>query len=535
MAVQMTRWSLICALTLGACAGTSFGQAAVGPRAGHFPDIIVSSVGGSYDTTGTSAILIYGASGGIGSYAIGSDSCNIGEAPGIWMDTGTFQNQHPVIGGQIYRLFNGRFEQVGAGWLKHGFCAADNCSTGSSSGGQQGCLNIGGNPPGLTGCRTDYNPPGFSGMTGCDWLGAGRATDTYSASLNGGQGYLGPRSEVNPWTGQYPYPYIKNGSNPVSCLNKRLLVRKSELDPANYPRYDAVTNPQGAQYFAEVVYIMTDEWPGQRYNGYSYRRLVVGNLVAANAGSGANICAASEMTYSLNFATGTGNLTVPMKPAIEAWKAFDPTVRLVFADAPNDGRFYVGSKVTDRGNGTWQYEYAVMNLNSNRGAGSFMVPKADSPSVQITEADMRSTEQHSGEAYSQTKWAMSASGSGVTFSTEPFNVNASANALRWSNTYNFRFVSNRPPVVGSVQLGLFGPAVNAGDASTLSISGVEVPSQPPACPADFNGTDGVTTADIFDFINAWFSSDSRADFDRSGELDATDIFDFLNAWFTGCP
>ncbi|MBY0313800.1 MAG: hypothetical protein K2W85_17180 [Phycisphaerales bacterium] len=534
MAVRMTRWSVVCALSLGVAAGSTFGQAAFGPRAGAFPDIIVSSVGGSYDTTGNSAILIYGASGGVGSYAIGSDSCNIGAAPGIWIDAGTYQNQHPVIGGQIYRLFNGRFEQIGSGWLKHGFCAADSCSSGNSSGGQQGCLNVGGNPPGRVGCATDYNPPGFSGMTGCDWLGAGRATDTYTASLNGGQGYLGPRSEVNPWTGQYPYPYIKNGSNPVSCLNKRLLVRKSDLDPANYPRYDAVNNPQGAQYFAEVAYIMTDQWPGERYNDYSYRRLVVGNLVPANASTGSNICTA-EQTYSLNFATGPGNLTVPMKPAIEAWKQADPTVRLVFADAPNDGRFYVGCKVTDRGDGTWQYEYAVMNMNSARGAGSFMVPKANSPSVQITEMDMRTTEQHSGEAFSQTKWAMANEAGGVSFTTDTFENNAMANAIRWSNTYNFRFVSNRAPVNGSVRIGLFGPAVNSGDANFLNVAGVQVPSNPPSCPADFNAVGGVTTADIFDFVNAWFSGDTAADFDRSNDLTAADIFDFLNAWFAGCP
>ncbi len=534
MAMRSARWSVVGVLALGVCAGSAFGQAAFGPRAGAFPDIIVSSVGGSYDATGSSAVLNYGASGGIASYAIGSDSCNIGAAPAIWIDAGTYQNQHPVIGGQIYRIFNGRFEQIGSGWLKHGFCAADSCSSGASSGGQQGCLNVGGNPPGITGCRTDYNPPGFSGMSGCDWLGAGRATDTYTASLNGGQGYLGPRSEVNPWTGQFPYPYIKNGSNTVACLNKRLLVRKSDLDPLNYPRFDAVNNPQGAIYISEIVYVMTDEWPGQRYNNYSYRRLNVGNLVAPTASSGSNICTA-EQAYGLSFSTGAGFLTVPMKPAIEAWKQLDPTVKLVFADAPNDGRFYVGSKVTDRGNGTWQYEYAVLNMNSARAASSFMVPKADSPAVEITEADMRGTEQHSGESYSQVKWAVSTQGAGIMFNTDAFETNAMANAIRWSNTYNFRFVSNRPPTTGSVRLGLFAPAINAGDSNILEVAGVDVPSQPPACPADFNGVDGVTAADVFDFINAWFAGETRTDYDLSGTLDPADIFAFLNAWFAGCP
>lgn len=512
-----------------AAAGSAHAQ--IGPRAGQFPDIIVSSVGGSYDSPGTGAILSYGASGGIASYAIGSDSCNIGLHPGIWIDAGANSNQHPVIGGQIYRLFDGRFEQIGSGWLKHGFCAADNCSTGANSGTRQGCLNIGGNPPSATSCIVDYNPPGSSGMTGCDWLGAGRATDTYSASLNGSQGYLGPRSEVNPWTGVYPYPYIKNGTNPVSCLNKRLLVRKTDLDPLNYPQYNATSNPTGAQYFAEIVYIMTDEWPAERYNGYSYRRLNVGAPAAAT-GSGA--CTA-EQAPALSFATTAGYLTVPFKPAIEAWKTADPTVRLAQGDAPNDGRFYVGCKVTDRGDGTWNYEYAVFNLNSNRGAGSFSVPKSGSSGVQIISTGFKGVEYHSGESFSQTPWSVDTTGNSVTWSTGTYSENAMGNAIRWSTLYNFRFVSNRPPRDGSVTIGLFGPPVQTTDASSITLNGLQVPSDPPACRADFNGTGGVTTADIFDFLNAWFGGVMSADFNASNTLEPADIFDFLNAWFAGCP
>ena len=54
------------------------------------------------------------------------------------------------------------------------------------------------------------------------------------------------------------------------------------------------------------------------------------------------------------------------------------------------------------------------------------------------------------------------------------------------------------------------------------------------CPADYNNSGGLTTQDIFDFLNAWFALDTRADFNRSGGLDVPDIFDFLNAWVAGC-
>ncbi len=60
-------------------------------------------------------------------------------------------------------------------------------------------------------------------------------------------------------------------------------------------------------------------------------------------------------------------------------------------------------------------------------------------------------------------------------------------------------------------------------------------SQGSSCPADFNGTGGLTVADIFDFLNAWFAGSPSADFNHANGLSVADIFDFLNAWFAGCP
>ena len=51
--------------------------------------------------------------------------------------------------------------------------------------------------------------------------------------------------------------------------------------------------------------------------------------------------------------------------------------------------------------------------------------------------------------------------------------------------------------------------------------------------ADFNGVNGITVQDIFDFLNAWFNLDPATDFNGSG-VSVQDIFDFLNAWFAGC-
>jgi hypothetical protein len=53
------------------------------------------------------------------------------------------------------------------------------------------------------------------------------------------------------------------------------------------------------------------------------------------------------------------------------------------------------------------------------------------------------------------------------------------------------------------------------------------------CRANFNGVNGITIQDIFDFLNAWFAGDPRADINGGG-LAVSDIFDFLNAWFAAC-
>jgi hypothetical protein len=53
------------------------------------------------------------------------------------------------------------------------------------------------------------------------------------------------------------------------------------------------------------------------------------------------------------------------------------------------------------------------------------------------------------------------------------------------------------------------------------------------CRANFNGANGLSAQDIFDYLAAWFAADPRADFGGDG-LSVQDIFDFLTAWFNGC-
>lgn len=57
------------------------------------------------------------------------------------------------------------------------------------------------------------------------------------------------------------------------------------------------------------------------------------------------------------------------------------------------------------------------------------------------------------------------------------------------------------------------------------------------CPADFNCSglpNPVSVQDVFDYLNAYFNSDSRADINGLDGITVQDLFDFLGVYFNGC-
>ncbi len=350
------------------------------------PDVIIGSLSGISD---------YGSVGGIAGYAIGTTSCNIGTSNLNWI-AGT--NDHPVIGQNIYRLKDGRFEQIGQSWLKHGFAAL------------QGSL-----------CCT------------CTGSGAGSAlgvgcSDPYGSGLNGSQFGLGPRSEVNPYTGVFLYPFTHGdqGSSGDAAY-KRIQVANADLDPSLNP---------GAQYFGSAQYVAKDD---------------------AQAGNGENNAAWIDINVG-PFSGGSWNLSLSgsthrQEPAIRAWQDADPSVVLSEVHAPGEGLFIVGSNAYDNGDGTWDYEYAVFNLNSDVGCGSFDVPVLAGTS--ITNVGFHDADCHSGEPYSNADWASGIGPAGIDWSTDLFANDPNANAIRWGTTYNFRFTADTAPANGLVDLGMF--------------------------------------------------------------------------------
>lgn len=55
------------------------------------------------------------------------------------------------------------------------------------------------------------------------------------------------------------------------------------------------------------------------------------------------------------------------------------------------------------------------------------------------------------------------------------------------------------------------------------------------CEADLNDDGDQTVQDLFDFLEFYFSNDSRADFNRDAQVSPQDVFDYVIAWFLPCP
>lgn len=379
------------------------------------PDVIVGEL---------SDVTSYGtdAPTGIFAYAVGTTSCNRGTDPLNWL-TGGSENRHPVIGQNLYKLDNGRIVQLGQSWLKHGFTALQ------------------GNTCGL-GCSA--YPNGTALGIGC--------SDPYSSGLNGSQGGLGPKSEVNAATGVFPYPPRRmpafNGNTP-----KRLQAKLIELP-----------GTASALYFVEGQYIAQDDAGARNsWNNASYRRVTIAQT--------------APYTMALQ------GITEREKPAIMAWREHgggvgvtDSNVILAPLDIPSDGRMILAWKITQTGPALWHYEYAIENLTSDRSGQSFRVPFP--AGATITNAGFHDVDAHSGERWDNSvDWTLTIGSDSITWNgptysgtpgawnsttatwTEPTGNDSTANALRWGTLYNFWFDADVAPTSarGAVEMGLFRP------------------------------------------------------------------------------
>jgi hypothetical protein len=362
------------------------------------PDVIVGSLNG---------ICNWGTVGGRSSYSFGATACNVGDVEMIWQGN---TNHHPIISPNIFRLKDGRFEQIALGWMKHGFGSAT----------ENLCCN----------CQD----PGTSQI-----IGVGCA-DTYANCQNGWQNAItsggnlvsgiGPRSDINPVTGAFAWPYtLFNDTG--NDIYKRPQPLIADLEPSQNA---------GARYYAEVHYITPDEGAiAKHYNNASHREMVVDNFLGG------------PQMWDLDFIGGT----LIGEPGLFAWQNADATVLLDNVEDAEGGRFWVGSNAYDNLDGTWDYEYALYNMNSRIGANSISIPTGGSISnVGFHDVETPDT------SYSTVDWPGIIGAGTVDWAT---GSGANANAIRWGTVFNFRFTSDQPPTTGQVTIGeyLAGGTLNA--------------------------------------------------------------------------
>jgi hypothetical protein len=359
----------------------------------------------------------WGASGGIRAYSLGFKACNAGTAPIAWCDEpggcggGMGDEDHPVMAQNLYRLKNGRFEQIGMSWLKHGIN-----STNSSD----------------AACGTCVEPPILHHQ-----LGVG-CTDAYGAGANGARP-LGRRSEVDATSGVFPYPYTAATATVV--YEQRLKVLESDVD--------SDLNP-GALYGIEGQMVAGDD---------------------AAAGNGLDNVAFQEV-FTAAASPFDLTLTGPVvrgKSALWGWKAADNGVEIAAVDFDTGAagpleRFEVARRVTGGGS-AWHYEYAVRNMNSKRAARRFEIRFPDGAT--ISNAGFHDVEHHSGEPYSTADWEVDTGAGLVSWSTSPVEVDADANALRWATLFSFWFDSTSGPAGALHRIDLFTAGCPASLAFTL--------------------------------------------------------------------
>lgn len=414
---------LLASIASVAMARTAQAQTPCGGSLG--PDVIAGAV-----TTPAN----YAHANGVDAISLGSTICNLGSAE-VAYSAGT--NQHPLTAQNLYRwsIVDGasRFEQVGMSWLVEGFFAL------------QG-----------TTCCADCQP-GDGAHLGV------HCSSPDTASANGVQSNLAPRWQVNAFTGAFPYP----PANPPfsGSVARRLQAHVADLAPTGGTR--------APRYFGEVQFIAPDDaLAGNGINNASYREL----SVAVNAGE-------------WSFAIAPGAPTVAQSAAIRAWRDIDPAVVETDVQVPGEGLFVLAEEVTDLGAGTWRYELALYNMNSDRSARTLSIPIANG--VHVSNIGFHDVDYHDGDGpgsvdFDGSDWPGTLAGGSLTFATDEFASNASANALRFGTTYNFRFDANVAPGEGSVTVGLWNTG-SPGQVSAAAEIPSGVPTQSSFCFGDGSG------------------------------------------------
>jgi hypothetical protein len=362
--------------------------------------------------------------------SLSTTSCNVGTNNIPWF--APMQVQHPSIAMNLYRVVNGKFEQIGWSWMKHGFLSTNS-----------------------NGCGTCQNP-GTGTLLGVN------CSDTYGTGNNGDRNYLGGRDEVNAFTGVWTCTnsYFSNYQN--DCVRRN---NGSGLDSVAHRLevFDQDLVTPGAQYYYEAYYVNANE-----VNKYNQ----IGSRQASITWNGSS--------WTINDINGG----MVQGPAINRWG------QLRTIATPNtEGDVIVAVQTTDIGGGMWRYDYVLYNHDSDRQVREFSVPMPSGKTVQnilFKDIDKDGTNQWSG-AYDGTKvvWSTGAFGVGTpnplkfasafNFSFEsdvpPVDGSASLGLFKPGNLMALKAASKTPVVLEPiVNMTVVNGAIRSGNQASLDHS-----------------------------------------------------------------
>ncbi|MCA8941764.1 MAG: hypothetical protein KDB80_04325 [Planctomycetes bacterium] len=347
---------------------------------------------------------IEGNMGGFSGTSLGSETaismsttaCNPGSVEGEWESNPSVN--HPLINQMYCRLYENRFEQISNyGYGKHSFGSTNSNGCGYRVGCQGAAFN-----------RLGLN-----------------CSDTYGSGLNWNRGDLGPLTEWNSWTGEFTffgshidtgYPETTpNGSpssiNPANSMQFRQRIPHSKIGTA------------GATYFAMGYYLHKWEPEGNRENNMVNKQISLSTTGAGSIGS---------QLY--------GNVMEDRYTGARVESSANEVGGTAY-----DGRFYVGVHVSNNGDGTWHYEYAVHNRDNHAGNVRFVVPC--STTATVTNIGTKDVDLDSDPFAATNDWTGTHAGNCIIFDPGP-----NARPQGWNTIYNFWFDCDAAPTNGSVEI-----------------------------------------------------------------------------------
>lgn len=335
---------------------------------------------------------------GTAGMVIGHSMSNCGSVHIPWQGTqgGIMVDNHVRIAFLLARESNGRMVQVsGKSFMKHSRVA----------------FNFSGSPP----CLPCQSGPSNHFRIGC--------YDIYSAGFNGSQFNLGPTTELNPWLGTW---------NPLGSY-----FDIGDPGQAGYPAPADSVQSLNTSGFGVVKNRM--EVPEQELviPGLFYAQNQV-SIKGEPVASRTNNQVARPVSISWDGSSWSITLqgVSQQGSVLERWAGATSTLG---GNGSDDGRFRVAVKVTGPVNGMWHYEYAVQNVDNDRGGASLRIPVC--ANARVENMGFRDIDQDS-----LNEWAINRQGGELQF------LASANNPLDWNTFYNFYFDSDAAPISGPVTI-----------------------------------------------------------------------------------